>query len=239
MSTKTTEKVVRENVTKVEFGKVGVSAAEVEAMVNGQPIPDTFTDAEVLDRELRAGFTAMTIQRQKIAQLIEEAKTSQIHKTLTDPETGKAYRSLGSYLGNVIATLGIDFSNKAHKADRDFIVILLLGAKVSQSQVATALDLSIGLVNKIAQAARAAGELESGKVEGADGVERDGGSASADDKERDSKVVADAKRLLTTVKRIAKALSEDQTTDENKATLSDLLAQVQTELTSAKKAVKA
>lgn len=115
--------------------------------------------AVTLDREIRAGFTVVLESQSRLVALVKEAKDSQIHKMLTDPETGKAYKSWTAYIGNVIAGLGADFRSMGAR-DKAFLVVMLYNTGMSQKVIASALSVGVGTANRAIQAGRADGSVD-------------------------------------------------------------------------------
>ncbi|HSX68444.1 sigma factor-like helix-turn-helix DNA-binding protein [Nocardioides sp.] len=191
-------------------------------------------EAARLDREIRDGFRVVLHSHDALLNLIEEAKGQQIHKMLSDPATGKAYKSWTAYLTDVLGSLNVDVKTLSTQSRRHLFV-LIYNAGMPQKAIAEALKVSAGAVNKAIQQGRESGDVDADReTVGRDGkvTKKTNQSKGGDD---DSKVIADAKRLLTTAKRIAAAEIEEA----DRELLSDLLTQVQAELTKAKKATKA
>lgn len=139
--------------------------------------------AVMLDREIRAGFTVVLESQNRLVALVKEAKDSQIHKMLTDPETGKAYKSWTAYIGNVIAGLDMDVKRLSAR-DKAFLVVMLYNTGMSQKVIASALAVGVGTVNRAIQAGRADGSVDAGReTESKDGrtfkdTEKDGAKDS-------------------------------------------------------------
>lgn len=140
-------------VAKVE--KATPTTAEVETIVTGKPADY----AETLDREIRAGFSVVLESQHRLAQMVEEAKNARIHKTLINPETGKAYRSWVEYMGNVISGLELDVKSLSAR-DKAFLVVMLFNTGMSQRVIAEALSIGVGTANRAIQAGREAGTVK-------------------------------------------------------------------------------
>lgn len=126
------------------------------------------THAETLDREIRSGFRVILESRTRLVAMIGEAKASNIHKVLTDPATGKAYRSWTAYMENVIASLGIDFKGLGKK-DRDGVVAMLYSTGMNQKTIAAATAIPLSTVQRAVAAARADGSVGDVETENRDG----------------------------------------------------------------------
>jgi hypothetical protein len=124
-----------------------------------------------LDREIRAGFAVVLESKARLLTMVEEAKGAEIHKLLTNPETGKAYRSWTDYIGGVIAGLDVDFKGMGAR-DKAFLVVLLYNTGMSQKVIAKALNIGVATVNRAIQAGRESGNVDKDrKTVAADGRE--------------------------------------------------------------------
>lgn len=211
------------------FGSVGITAEEVEGLVTGTfpGIPDEYTDAEILDHQVRKAFAISLHAQDYLTAVVTEAKEANVHKTLIDPETGKAYRSWTDYIGKVLAAQEIDVKGMGAR-QRGLLIAMLYNTGLSQGSVAKALGIGIATVNRSIQSAREAGEVaKDRKTVASDGREFAGteeGAATSKPKaektplekaeahvksltallpQMDAGQVADFRKLLTTLTREA------------------------------------
>lgn len=220
-------------VAKVE--KTTPTAAEVETIVTGKAADYAVT----LDREIRAGFSVVLESQHRLTEMVEEAKNARIHKSLVNPETGKAYRSWVEYITGVLSGLGLSAKGMPAK-DKAFLIVMLYNTGLPQKGIAKALSISPGTVNTAIAKGRGEGLVD----ENRETTTTDGRTFKKTEGEGAKKTVTEvsrgeaaAKRALSALKTINTVLS-DGADEETREAIKALLGEMQTELTAAKKATK-
>jgi DNA-binding Lrp family transcriptional regulator len=224
------------------FGKVGITAAEVEGIVTGEfpGIPDHYTDAEVLDHKVRSAFAIGLRAHDHLMAAVTEAKAEKIHETLNDPETGKRYKSWTAYITGVIGGLGLDMKAMSAK-DKAFLIVLLFNAGMSQQAIAKSLAISPGTVNTAVKRGRELGSVDKDReTTASDGrtYKNTEGEAAAGAGEQAARQVLAARRALSAIKTATNSITEGGMDAESAAQVAGYVKEMQAALTALKKVAK-
>lgn len=224
------------------FGRVEITAAEVEGIVTGEfpGIPDEYTDAEILDHKVRKAFAIGMRAHEYLLETVAEAKGAKIHETLTDPETGKRFKSWTAYVTNVIGGLGLDVKAMSPK-EKAFLIVVLFNTGMSQQAIAKSLTISPGTVNTAVKRGRELGTVakdrETTAADGRTYKDTEGKAAKGERAEAPKSLLA-ARRAVSAIKSVSNAIAEAELDEETAAAVAVYVKEMQTALTALKKTAK-
>jgi hypothetical protein len=191
------------------------AAAKVVDMTLVQPSDIKDSDAHkaaTLDREIRDGFRVVLNSTEHLQTLVMEAKSSQIHKVLTDPATGKSYKSWTAYVTDVVSSLGVTYKG-IPKGTRHVVVGMLLNAGMTQNAIHKATGLALGTINADKKALVASGDVDPDvEAEALDGTASKGGrKPAAQNVEKTTTEKAAAQ--IGALSKLVDAMNPDELTD--------------------------